>query len=220
MQIHNPYNPPIPLPPPVPMSNSYTTLIPGPFILLLLLPSIPLLLFSIGARPPDTSALPFSMTEVFTTAAFVSVAGGVVMGLVIWPDMGKNVGGWMAGSASGSGSGGATTAIREGLWDRMRSGMGIVGPRTGHMVQQSTQAGQAQSQQIQDAAVKVTSKLRSEFVRVSSFDHSSSSLSSQSPRLNLREPQLSSMQSAPPSSNCTTPPNRMFRQPSASLLFS
>lgn len=135
MQMYNPLNPPAPLPPVV--MSSYSTLIPGPFILLLLLRSIPLLLFSIGARPPDTSALPFSMTEVFTTAAFVSIAGGVVIGLVVWPDMGKNIGNWVSGESKGF------------EWSS------LAGASKNFMSQRSSAGGQVQ---IQDVAQKVAKR--------------------------------------------------------------
>ncbi|WVF66647.1 hypothetical protein IAT40_001388 [Kwoniella sp. CBS 6097] len=90
------------------------SLIPGPFILLLLLPSIPLLLFSLGARPPDTSHLPFSTSDVFATGAFVTVAGIVVLCLGVYPETGQavlewikdgNANGWHMTSQFGSGEG-------------------------------------------------------------------------------------------------------------------
>ncbi|WVQ94256.1 hypothetical protein IAU59_001335 [Kwoniella sp. CBS 9459] len=78
------------------------SLIPGPFILLLLLPSIPLLLFSLGARPPDTSHLPFSTSDVFATGAFVTVAGIVVLCLGVYPETGQAVLEWIKdGNANG-----------------------------------------------------------------------------------------------------------------------
>lgn len=144
MQAQSPFNA-------IPLPSSYTTLIPGPFVLLLLLPSIPLLLFSIGARPPDTSALPFSGTEVFTTAAFVSIAGGVVLGLVVWPEMGKDLGGWVGGSARVQGGVGSV-----GVWERVRSLAGRGGSGQvargggGYMSQYAGRPGQAQMQQFGD----------------------------------------------------------------------
>ncbi|WVW81369.1 hypothetical protein I302_103361 [Kwoniella bestiolae CBS 10118] len=67
------------------------SLLPGPFILLLLLPSIPLLLFSLGARPPDTSHLPFTTSDIFTTGAFVTVTMTIVICLGVSPEAGGAV---------------------------------------------------------------------------------------------------------------------------------
>ncbi|WVR03170.1 hypothetical protein IAU60_000161 [Kwoniella sp. DSM 27419] len=88
---------PLPVPQPItagPVAAS-PSLIPGPFILLLLLPSIPLILFSLGARPPDTSHLPFSTTDVFATGAFVTVAGTVVLCFWVYPEAGGMVWSWI-----------------------------------------------------------------------------------------------------------------------------
>lgn len=86
---------------PVASTSSYPSILPGPFILLLALPAIPLLLFSVGARPPDSSALPFSTDDVWQTTAFVTVAGAVVLCIGIYPEAFTDVGNWIADGASG-----------------------------------------------------------------------------------------------------------------------
>ena len=80
---------------------SYPALIPGPFILLLLLPIIPLLLFSVGARPPDTSGLPFSTDDLWQTTAFISVAGAVVLCVGLYPGAFSDVAQWVADGGTG-----------------------------------------------------------------------------------------------------------------------
>ncbi|WVQ82581.1 hypothetical protein IAT38_004711 [Cryptococcus sp. DSM 104549] len=89
--------PPLPVPPP-PQPAPFVpppSVLPGPFILLILLPAIPLLLFSLGARPPGTSALPFSTNDLFATTALVTMAGGAVLLLGVWPDAGGQIWGWI-----------------------------------------------------------------------------------------------------------------------------
>ena len=84
--------------------SSYPSLIPGPFILLLALPAIPLVLFSIGARPPDTSALPFSTDDLWQTTALLTVAGAVVLCLGFWPGAFSGISNWVvAGTSEGTG---------------------------------------------------------------------------------------------------------------------
>ena len=87
---------------PVAVTSAYPSLLPGPFILFLLLPAIPLLLFSVGARPPDSSHLPFSTDDIWQTTAFVTVAGAVVLCVGLYPGALKDVGNWVA---DGGGSG-------------------------------------------------------------------------------------------------------------------
>lgn len=91
--------------PQIPNLSLPTPSSPNAFAAILLLPLVPLLLFFIGARAlpssPDGglglggSDSPFSLGEVYTTAAFVSVAGVTVLMLAAWPDMGRQVGGWV-----------------------------------------------------------------------------------------------------------------------------
>ncbi|WRT63307.1 uncharacterized protein IL334_000212 [Kwoniella shivajii] len=85
------------------------SLMPGPFILLFLLPAIPLLLFSVGARPPDTSHLPFSTSDAFATGAFVTIAGVVVLCLGVYPEAGGAVWTWIR-------EGGKVNLSLEGIW--------------------------------------------------------------------------------------------------------
>lgn len=85
-------------------ASSFPNLIPGPFILLLALPAIPLLLFSIGARPPDTSNLPFSTDDLWQTTAAITVAGAVVLCLGFWPGAFSGIGNWVTeGAVDGGG---------------------------------------------------------------------------------------------------------------------
>lgn len=81
--------------------SSWPDILPGPFILLLLLPAFPLILFSIGARPPDTSALPFTTDDLWQTTAFITVAGAVVLSMGLYPGMLSDVTTWVK---DGSGS--------------------------------------------------------------------------------------------------------------------
>ncbi|ODO00251.1 hypothetical protein I350_06880 [Cryptococcus amylolentus CBS 6273] len=85
-----------PNPPPAPAPFTPTpTLLPGSFILLILLPVIPLLLFSLGARPPNTSSLPFSTNELFVTTTMICLATGAVLLLGVYPDVGGQIWGWI-----------------------------------------------------------------------------------------------------------------------------
>ncbi len=97
-------------PPQAVTTSSFPTLIPGPFILLLALPAVPLLLFSIGARPPDTSNLPFSTDDLWQTTAFITVSGAVVLCLGLWPGALGEVGSWITGNVAESGG------FVKGLW--------------------------------------------------------------------------------------------------------
>lgn len=78
-------------------TSSWPDILPGPFILLLLLPALPLLLFSIGARPPDTHSLPFSTDDLWQTTAFITVAGVVVLCVGLYPSLLGDVGTWVRG---------------------------------------------------------------------------------------------------------------------------
>ncbi|WWC67203.1 uncharacterized protein I206_101110 [Kwoniella pini CBS 10737] len=82
----------------IPLVGSYTgasgvtpSILPGPFILLIILPLIPLLLFSLGARPPNTSNLPFSNSDIFTTGAFLTITMIIVICLGVYPEAGGAV---------------------------------------------------------------------------------------------------------------------------------
>ncbi|KAE8541188.1 hypothetical protein D1P53_002545 [Cryptococcus gattii VGV] len=112
MQIHPPIPPGSPpqatapsFPPFMSTSTppSPTTILPGPIILLILLPAIPLFLFSLGARPPDTSALPFSTNDLFVTTTLICLAGGTVLFLGVYPEVGGRVWGWIKDGGGGGG---------------------------------------------------------------------------------------------------------------------
>lgn len=68
------------------ISASSFDILPGPFILLLLIPLLPLTLFSLGARPPGVSSLPFLTDELWRTTALLGLA--VIVGLFVgvYPD--------------------------------------------------------------------------------------------------------------------------------------
>lgn len=114
------------------------TILPGPIILLVLLPAIPLLLFSLGARPPDTSALPFGFGEFATnndllvTTTLVCLAGGTVLFLGVYPEVGGRVWGWIRDGGEGGGGGGLDWSS---WWEEL--GMGEVGDWVGGLGGQS-----------------------------------------------------------------------------------
>ncbi|WWD22766.1 hypothetical protein CI109_107259 [Kwoniella shandongensis] len=101
--INPPPAPPAPVPAIVPTApfNASPTLLPGPFIILILLPAIPLLLFSLGARPPDTSNLPFAANDMWLTMGFVTIAGIVVLCLGVYPEVGGTVWDWIKAGGEG-----------------------------------------------------------------------------------------------------------------------
>ncbi|KIR42198.1 hypothetical protein I307_00672 [Cryptococcus deuterogattii 99/473] len=102
-------------------SPSPTTILPGPIILLVLLPAIPLFLFSLGARPPDTSALPFSTNDLFVTITLICLAGGTVLFLGVYPEVGGRVWGWIKDGGGGDGDGvhWSEGAPWNGMWDEL-----------------------------------------------------------------------------------------------------
>jgi len=86
-----------------PIPTGWPNILPGPFILLLLLPAVPLLLFSIGARPPDTHNLPFTTDDLWQTTAFITVAGAVVLAMGLYPGLLADVTGWIREGGNGEG---------------------------------------------------------------------------------------------------------------------
>ncbi|KAL7420262.1 hypothetical protein Q5752_005231 [Cryptotrichosporon argae] len=100
---------PVPVAPVVALPT-WPSLAPAPFILLFLLPALPLLLFSIGARPPDTSALPFSTDDMYHTMALMCAAGAVVLCLGVYPDAFGGVWGWVRDGAWPADAGGGVDA--------------------------------------------------------------------------------------------------------------
>lgn len=93
-----------PLPPALilamPIDTSWLPVIPGPFILLLFLPLFPLVLLSIGARPPKTDSLPFSTDEIWQTAALVTAAGSVALCTIFYPGAAGEILHWVKGDGS------------------------------------------------------------------------------------------------------------------------
>ncbi|WWC97470.1 hypothetical protein V866_004350 [Kwoniella sp. B9012] len=145
---HIPYNAVPPAPPAIPSIAAPTitpgpyaptpSILPGPFILLLLLPAIPLLLFSLGARPPDTSHLPFTTSDVFTTGAFVTVTMTIVICLGVYPEAGGAVWAWIREDANGEWD------MR--YWDDVKSWTGMATTTTDIMKQSSKIVGSAAEQ--------------------------------------------------------------------------
>ena len=129
----------------VPRSN----LVPGPIVLLLLLPAIPLLLFSVGARPLDISALPFSTDDLWQTTAFVTVAGAVVLSMAVYPGLLDDMSAWVTrgevklvdGGEYGAGAWGRTMGQLLTKWTGIHVGEG-----DSVQVQTSSRNGQAQVQ--------------------------------------------------------------------------
>ena len=87
--------------PAAPAVIGWPSILPGPFILLLLLPAFPLILFSIGARPPDTSALPFTTDDLWQTTAFITVAGAVVLSMGLYPGILSDASAWIKDGGGG-----------------------------------------------------------------------------------------------------------------------
>ncbi|RSH89522.1 hypothetical protein EHS25_002072 [Saitozyma podzolica] len=108
-------------------SSLIPTINPSPIILLLILPTLPLLLFGIGARPPNLAKLPFSPTELFLTGGCVTLAGGVVLGLAIWPEGMQALGSWMSG---GEWERWDLAGWDRGWWGNVEGAVGGIG--TGH----------------------------------------------------------------------------------------
>ncbi|WVO16050.1 hypothetical protein L204_103715 [Cryptococcus depauperatus] len=130
--MQNSIPPSVPNPPPQPAPFTPTpTLLPGPFILLVLLPAIPLLLFSIGARPPDTSALPFSTNDLFVTTSLICFAFGAVLMLGVYPDVGGRLWLWIREGEGldwdSSGAGGLMEGLGLGDWQWKSSTAGSRG---------------------------------------------------------------------------------------------
>lgn len=129
--------------PVVPVTTaSWPDIIPGPFILLLLLPALPLLLFSIGARPPDTHSLPFSTDDLWQTTAFITVAGAVVLCVGLYPGLLGDVGTWVKGGA-GDGRSSGFGYFTSGVPSQPIAQT----PRSAPYAQQYQQQGQQQQQQ-------------------------------------------------------------------------
>lgn len=64
---------------------------------LVCVPLFPLLLFSFGARPPDTANLPVSSDQLWATGGIVAATSVVVLGCFLVPGGLPGVGRWIAG---------------------------------------------------------------------------------------------------------------------------
>ena len=69
--------------------------LPGPFLLLIFIPLLPLALFSLGARPPTGSSFDFLTDELWRTTALLGVAVTVGLCVGVYPESMKEMGGWL-----------------------------------------------------------------------------------------------------------------------------
>jgi len=92
----------------LPTSLPSMDFLPGPFLLLIFIPLLPLALFSLGARPPTGSSFDFLTDELWRTTALLGVAVTVGLCVGVYPESMKEMGGWLMDGAylSGAGAGG------------------------------------------------------------------------------------------------------------------
>lgn len=79
----------------LPTSLPYVDLLPGPFILLIFIPLLPLALFSLGARPPSGSSFDFLTDELWRTTALLGIAVTVGLCVGVYPSTLEGMGGWL-----------------------------------------------------------------------------------------------------------------------------
>ena len=79
----------------LPTSLPYVDLLPGPFILLIFIPLLPLALFSLGARPPSGSSFEFLTDELWRTTALLGIAVSVGLCVGVYPSTLEGMGGWL-----------------------------------------------------------------------------------------------------------------------------
>jgi hypothetical protein len=79
----------------LPTSLPYVDLLPGPFILLIFIPLLPLALFSLGARPPAGSSFDFLTDELWRTTALLGIAVTVGLCVGVYPSTLEGMGGWL-----------------------------------------------------------------------------------------------------------------------------
>jgi hypothetical protein len=79
----------------LPSTVPYIDLLPGPFLLLIFIPLLPLALFSLGARPPSGSSLDFLTEELWRTTALLGVAVTVALCVGVYPGSMEGVTSWV-----------------------------------------------------------------------------------------------------------------------------
>jgi hypothetical protein len=79
----------------LPSTLPYIDLLPGPFLLLIFIPLLPLALFSLGARPPSGSSLDFLTEELWRTTALLGVAVTVALCVGVYPGSMEGVVSWV-----------------------------------------------------------------------------------------------------------------------------
>ena len=114
----------------LPNSLPYVDLLPGPFILLFLIPLLPLALFSLGARPPGPSSFPILTDELWRTTALLGGAVTIALCVGVYPDSMGDVVGWVRDGRMSMGA----LGVGEGNWMgwakvwNMKGGVKVVGP--------------------------------------------------------------------------------------------
>jgi hypothetical protein len=88
----------------LPNSVPYMDLLPGPFLLLIFIPRLPLALFSLGARPPTGSSLSFLTEELWRTTALLGIAVTVGLCVGVYPGSIQNMTEWLKGGNLNLGS--------------------------------------------------------------------------------------------------------------------
>ena len=117
----------------LPNSLPYVDLLPGPFILLFLIPLLPLALFSLGARPPafgsGSGPSPLS-DELWRTTALLAGAVTVALCVGVYPDSMTDVVAWVKDGrlkvgAMGVGAGGGNWMGWGQVWNRAGTVAGV-----------------------------------------------------------------------------------------------
>jgi hypothetical protein len=88
----------------LPNSVPYIDLLPGPFLLLIFIPLLPLALFSLGARPPTGSSLGFLTEELWRTTALLGIAVTVGLCVGVYPGSIQNMTEWLKSGSLNLGS--------------------------------------------------------------------------------------------------------------------
>lgn len=117
----------------LPNSVPYADLLPGPFILLFLIPLLPLALFSLGARPPSLGEGHFPLSdELWRTTALLGMAVTIALCVGVYPDSMGDVVGWVKDGRLKVGSigvGGADWMGWGRVWNKAGTVVGAGGKR-------------------------------------------------------------------------------------------
>lgn len=113
----------------LPNSLPYVDLLPGPFILLFLIPLLPLTLFSLGARPPGPASFPLS-DELWRTTALLGSAVAIAIGVGMYPDSMGDLVSWvkdgrMRAGVMKVGIGGGNWMGWGQVWNQAQAGSGV-----------------------------------------------------------------------------------------------